>query len=96
MPDKPNKVKKIRRKVLELRDDIPNRDKMFKIGHSKTQSQTFLPKFVTDSVDPNLVWADIAGLHDTRGQLVDFINSFIGKKLFNIVSNVKFIIPFTE
>ena len=51
-----------------------------------------------DDPDPskNLVWADVAGFTDSSGDLIEFINQFINKKLFLIAKEVKIIVPFTE
>lgn len=43
----------------------------------------------------DIFWADIAGLQDTDGHLIAFINSFVNKKIFQITREVKFIVPFT-
>ena len=81
------------RRVIELKD----KTKGFKIGHSRITSQTFIPQFLDDP-DPskNLVWADVAGFTDSSGDLIEFINQFINKKLFLIAKEVKIIVPFTE
>jgi hypothetical protein len=41
------------------------------------------------------VWADIAGFGDTSGDLIEYINTFIDKKIFNLAKDVKIIMPFT-
>ena len=65
---------------------------MFKIGHSNSESETFLPSFVQHPT--NDVWfVDIAGLNDTGGELIDFCNTFIIKHIFQIAKSVKFIVP---
>lgn len=46
-------------------------------------------------VDDDFIWTDIAGLLDSGGDLISFINSFVNKKLFSIAHEVKFIIPIT-
>lgn len=56
-------------------------DSDFIIGHSDVNSETFLPKFLYDQYN-DLLFGDIAGLQDTSGPLVDFINSFLVKKIF--------------
>ena len=56
-------------------------DTTFKIGHSMINSETFLPNFKKDEKN-DLFYGDIAGLQDTSGVLVDFINSFMVKKIF--------------
>ena len=39
---------------------------LLQIGHSKNQSQTFLPEFIFES-ETNLMFADVAGFGDTGG-----------------------------
>jgi hypothetical protein len=70
------------------------RNDEFKIGHSMSQSMTFLPHFQFDDKS-DTVFADIAGLHDTGGELIDLVNCFVNKKIFNLAAKVKFIVPFT-
>lgn len=68
----------------------------FKIGHSLALSQTFIPHFYQDSSSDNdLMFTDIAGLNDSDGELIDLVNCFVNKKIFNIASKVKFLIPFS-
>ena len=56
---------------------------MFKIGHSKTESMTFLPDIVPfESGDNEFVFVDIAGLNDTSGNLIELVNCFITKQIF--------------
>ena len=65
---------------------------VFKIGHSDSESETFLPTFVKHPAKD--VWfVDIAGLQDTGGELIDFCNTFIIKHIFQKAKTVKFIIP---
>ena len=42
-----------------------------------------------------MLYADIAGLMDTGGDLLEYINCFVNKKLFNIADKVKFLFPIT-
>ena len=64
------------------------------IGHSATKSQTFLPYF--KQIDEKLFFADIAGFHDTCGDLIEFINCFVNKKIFLRANQVKFLFPVTH
>lgn len=57
---------------------------------------TFMPQFTIDRERPDVVWADIAGLQDTGGQLISFINSFVNKKIFQLAKEVKFLVPLTS
>ena len=71
-----------------------NKENEFKIGHSVAKSMTFMPHFEYDA-EQDLMFADIAGLHDTDGEIIDYINCFMNKKIFNTASRVSFIVPFT-
>ena len=55
--------------------------KGFKIGHDPANSETFLPHFWKDPKN-KMVFADIAGLNDSGGPLMTFINCFVNKKIF--------------
>ena len=44
----------------------------------------------------NLLWVDIAGFEDSSGKLIEYINTFIDKKIFQIAKDVRILIPFTE
>ena len=66
---------------------------------------TFLPHF-SQRVAPasgeagageagKVLYADIAGLMDTGGDLLEYINCFVNKKLFNVASRVRFLFPMT-
>jgi hypothetical protein len=58
-------------------------------------SETFLPTFKKDEVN-DLLFGDIAGLQDTNGVLIDFINSFMVKKIFQLAKSVRFIFVMTK
>ena len=76
--------------------EIKAQDKGFKIGHSRVNSETFIPYFMEDPDETkNCVWADIAGFGDSSGDLIEYINTFIDKKIFNVAKDVKVIMPFT-
>ena len=53
-------------------------DKFFGIGHSLSQSETFMPVLFPDE-DNDVTWTDVAGLNDTGGEMVSYINSFVIK-----------------
>ena len=53
-------------------------DGFFGIGHSLSQSETFMPTILQDE-EKNVTWTDIAGLNDSGGDLISFINSFVTK-----------------
>lgn len=65
------------------------------IGHNATKSQTFFPHFIKKK-STNEVFADIAGLGDTNGEMVDTINCLINKMIFNRVKSLRFLVPFTH
>ena len=74
--------------------DVKQEGQGFKIGHSMITSETFIPEFIEDT-NSDSVWVDIAGFGDTDGSLIEYINTFIDKKIFNVANDVKVIIPFT-
>ena len=53
-----------------------------------------MPHFQIDK-ERDVMFTDIAGLNDADGELIDLINCFVNKKIFNIASKVKFLIPFS-
>ena len=65
----------------------------FTIGHSLASSQTFMPHFRKRDQNADILYADIAGLMDTGGRLIDYINCFVNKKLFTIANRVKILFP---
>ena len=68
---------------------------LFEIGHSTAESMTFIPHFFKPD-DQNLIYSDIAGLMDTAGELIEFVNCFINKKICNLAHKVKFLVAFTS
>ena len=42
------------------------------------------------------MYSDIAGLWDTAGDFIDYVNCFMNKQVFNIAKKVKFIVPMTK
>ena len=42
-----------------------------------------------------MFFADIAGFKDTSGDLIEFINCFVNKKIFLRANTVKFLFPVT-
>lgn len=85
------KTKVIKRAVIESKD--PKKD--FKIGHSASKSETFLPHFYKSEL-MNSMFVDLAGLDDTGGNFISLINCFISKFVFENAKSVRFLIPFTE
>lgn len=58
---------------------------------------TFIPMFIEDP-DPekDYIWVDIAGFDDTSGSLIEYINTFIDKKIFSLAKDIKIVMPFTK
>ena len=80
--------------------DVESQDEsIFEIGHSNSESETFLPKFhkmkLGAAVESNQInsascaksedmfMVDVAGLNDTGGHLIEYVNQLINKKIFN-------------
>ena len=68
---------------------------MFEIGHSRVHSCTFIPTFHQPK-DQNIIYADIAGLLDTSGDLIELMNFLICKMVLNKAKSIKFIIAITK
>ena len=88
-------------KIIDQREDFKgwlagqNFDGLFEIGHSKAESKTFIPHFYKPP-DQNMIYSDIAGLMDTAGDLIEYVNCFMNKKIFNQAKKIKFIVPITK
>lgn len=81
----------INRNVIESNN--PKKD--FKIGHSASKSETFLPHFYKiDKIGSMFV--DLAGLDDTGGNFISLVNCFISKFIFENAKTVRFLVPFTQ
>ena len=68
------KTKKIKQQVIECTDP----SNVFKIGHSSAQSETFIPNIYLDK-QTGITYADVAGLNDTSGELIEIVNNFVIK-----------------
>lgn len=77
MRDGSTKEKIVKQNVIDHKAPLEH----FNIGHSKSESMTFLPHFVTDE-EAGIVYADIAGLNDTNGEFIELLNCFINRKIF--------------
>lgn len=53
-------------------------EKVFPIGHSDTQSMTFVPIFKKDP-SSDLMFGDLAGLSDSDGEFISLINALTSK-----------------
>ena len=82
---------KNKRKVIDFKDGC---NPVFSIGHSLHQSHTFLPS-IFHLEETGLKILDIAGLDDSDGNMVEYINQFINKKIFNIAKKIRFMLFFT-
>ena len=67
------------KRVIKQKKEFELKD-LFSIGHDDV-SKTFLPDFYPDRKN-KVLYADIAGLQDTRGNLMEFVNKFVTKYLF--------------
>lgn len=66
----------------------------FKIGHQQI-SQTFFPDFVQEE-KTDIYFGDIAGLHDTKGPMIELLHIFMNKLILNRACFVRFIVPITR
>ena len=41
----------------------------------------------------NILFADVAGMNDTNGTLIEFVNSFVLKQLFQRTKRIKLLVP---
>lgn len=67
---------------------------LFKIGHETARSETFRPDTVP-SKDLGVVFVDIAGFSDTSGDMIELINCFVDKFIFNNAKSVRILCPMT-
>lgn len=80
-----------KQKVIQRKNEEDSGD--FEIGHSQTESKTFIPHFKIDK-EKSMVFADIAGLNDTGGIFIDTINCFINRVIFKHCQRLKIIMAF--
>lgn len=73
----------------------PENVKIFAIGHSKSASKTFLPQFHRERNTYDL-WADYAGLDDTSGDLIDILNCFFMRQIFQISKSIRILVPLSK
>lgn len=69
---------------------------MFHIGHSDSESMTFLPQVRKKGDGSDSLYVDIAGQQDTGGELIEFINIFVTKELFRKAHKVRFLVPIPQ
>ena len=65
------------------------------IGHQLEKSETFFPVLIKCE-EHDYAYVDIAGLQDTGGSIMEYVNQFINKKIFSIADKIRFLIPFTR
>lgn len=66
-----------------------------KIGHSPNESQTFRPEFVPND-QLKMMFIDVAGFDDTGGMLIELINNFVIKQIYNNAKSVRFLFAITH
>ena len=73
------------------------RGEALKIGHSRNQSETFVPTFIHCSAS-GITFTDVAGQNDTRGEMMEIINLLLIKRVFNMAQKVRMlvVIPYEE
>ena len=84
-------IRRVKEKVIELTDEKKKEvaDK-FKISNSKSRSETFVPHFFYDK-ERDIVFADVAGLNDTRSDIIRILNCFILQFIFKQAKSVRFL-----
>ena len=56
-------------------------ENVFKIGHLNSKSETFVPNIYYDKKS-GITFTDVAGLNDTRGDLIEIVNNLVIRFLF--------------
>ena len=75
------KNEKSKRRGKKVIEHVSKDDNLkFEIGH-KMESKTFIPEFMDYPIE-QVLFADVAGMNDTNGSLIEFVNSFLLKRLF--------------
>lgn len=72
---------------------------VFQIGHDKSKSETFLPsvaELTMPDTNQQYYFADLAGISDTGGDLIDLVNSMVAKFIFMQAKDIKFLMPITH
>ena len=74
--------------------DCTYSDSVFKIGHSKFVSETFIPKSHFDEKS-GMTFADMASVVNTddKGNLTEIVNNFLINQMFAKSRRVRFIVP---
>lgn len=82
----------VKRKVIDYKNE---KNIIMPIGHSLEKSETFFPILIK-SPQHEFSYVDIAGLQDTGGSIMEYVNQFINKKIFSMAEKIRFIVPFTR
>jgi hypothetical protein len=83
--------KKIKKTVIDQSENLRGLN-IFKVGHSQSISETFIPQFAKDDRS-GLLYGDIAGLLDTGGPFMQYINCFMNHVIFKKAKTVRFLVP---
>jgi hypothetical protein len=79
--------------VIEQKEEF-NAKKLLKIGHSSALSETFRPDTVVND-KTGLMFVDVAGFEDSGSPLVELVNMFVNKHIFNISKSISFLMTIT-
>lgn len=82
-------------KSVLTQTEVVKKKGAFAIGHSNSESETFVPEFVLDD-SSGLVYTDTAGLNDSSGKLVELVLVLLMRRLFQQAKTVRFIVTFTH
>ena len=84
-------MRRVKEKVIELTDEKKKEvEDKFKISHSKSCSETFVPHFFYDK-ERDIVFADVAGMNDTSTGIIRILNCFIMLFIFKQAKSVRFL-----
>lgn len=81
-----------KRKVIDYKNQS---DVVMPIGHQLEKSETFFPILIKSEAH-DFSYVDIAGLQDTGGNIMEYVNQFINKKIFSMADKIRFLVPFTR
>jgi hypothetical protein len=90
---KKGKAKEVKKLVIEQKEAF-KATKLLKIGHSSALSETFRPDAVVND-KTGLMFVDVAGFEDSGSPLVELVNVFVNKHIFNISKSVSFLMTIT-
>ena len=90
---KKGKTKEVKKMVIEQKEEFKAK-KLLKIGHSSALSETFRPDTVAND-KTGLMFVDVAGFEDSGSPLVELVNMFVNKHIFNISKSISFLMTIT-